>query len=171
MRSQGERECVNLGCGKAGLWVCSQCQVEWYCSAQCQTDHWPQHWRQCPPPPPPLQWPHITSILHTKQSVQTDSKSKEKSVQTENQGKQKSVQTENHSKQKSVQTENQSKQKSVQTESQSKKEKSVRAEASEIVVYPEAISSSWLKPQVIRRKLTELLLVESVISPAEFASN
>ena len=120
MRSQGERECVKPGCGKAGLCVCSQCQVEWYCSAQCQTDHWPQHWRDCPPPLPPLQWPDIT-----KPSVQAD-------------------------------------------QSQSKEEESVGAETSEVVVYPEVISSSWLKPQVIRRKLTELLLVESVISPAEF---
>ena len=125
MRSQGQRECVNPGCGKVGLCVCSQCQVEWYCSAQCQTYHWPQHWRQCPPPPPPLQWPDITSTLHTKQSVPAE-------------------------------------------QSQSKEEKSVRAEASEVVVYPEVITSSWLKPPVIRRKLTELLLVESVISPAEF---
>ena len=120
MRSQGQRDCAKPGCGKAGLCVCSQCQVEWYCSAQCQTDHWPQHWRDCPPPLPPLQWPDIT-----KPSVQAD-------------------------------------------QSQSKEEESVGAETSEVVVYPEVISSSWLKPQVIRRKLTELLLVESVISPAEF---
>ena len=43
-----------------------------------------------------------------------------------------------------------------------------REEPSEAVMYREVITSSWLRPQQIRKKLTELLLVESVISPAEF---
>ena len=41
-------------CSKAGGARCVTCKP-WYCSAQCQADHWPRHWRECLPLPD-LEW-------------------------------------------------------------------------------------------------------------------
>ena len=39
---------------------CCQCKV-WYCSPQCQEDHWPHHYFLCTPPPP-LEWPNLLVV-------------------------------------------------------------------------------------------------------------
>ena len=41
-------------CSKEGVARCVTCKT-WYCSAQCQADHWPRHWRECLPLPD-LEW-------------------------------------------------------------------------------------------------------------------
>ena len=41
-------------CSKVGVARCSTCKA-WYCSARCQADHWPRHWRDCLPLPD-LEW-------------------------------------------------------------------------------------------------------------------
>ena len=41
-------------CSKEGVARCGTCKT-WYCSVQCQTDHWPRHWRECLPLPD-LEW-------------------------------------------------------------------------------------------------------------------
>ena len=41
-------------CSKVGVARCSTCKA-WYCSARCQADHWPRHWRECLPLPD-LEW-------------------------------------------------------------------------------------------------------------------
>merc|ERR1719506_2144348 len=38
--------CV-AGCGRPGIYRCSQCQIPGYCSADCQHKHWPYHRIQC----------------------------------------------------------------------------------------------------------------------------
>ena len=42
-------------CSRAGRVRCSVCK-EWYCTAQCQANHWPVHRRECFQPPV-LVWP------------------------------------------------------------------------------------------------------------------
>ena len=41
-------------CSKVGVARCVTCKT-WYCSAQCQANHWPRHWRECLPLPD-LEW-------------------------------------------------------------------------------------------------------------------
>ena len=47
--SKTEPQCCNVGVAR-----CVTCKT-WYCSAQCQADHWPRHWRECLPLPD-LEW-------------------------------------------------------------------------------------------------------------------
>jgi len=47
--SRTEPQCCNVGVAR-----CVTCKA-WYCSAQCQADHWPRHWRECLPLPD-LEW-------------------------------------------------------------------------------------------------------------------
>uniref|UniRef100_A0A8W8JPF1 MYND-type domain-containing protein n=4 Tax=Magallana gigas TaxID=29159 RepID=A0A8W8JPF1_MAGGI len=34
-------------CSKFALYLCSKCQLFWYCSPQCQLKHWVTHQHQC----------------------------------------------------------------------------------------------------------------------------
>ena len=49
------RMCSNKPCTKEGVARCSVCKI-WYCSRECQEEHWPIHWRECLPLPD-LEWP------------------------------------------------------------------------------------------------------------------
>jgi len=46
-------------CSKAGACRCMVCKT-WYCSKECQADHWPIHWRECLPLPD-LEWPLLNT--------------------------------------------------------------------------------------------------------------
>ena len=51
------RMCSNKPCTKEGVARCSVCKI-WYCSRECQEEHWPIHWRECLPLPD-LEWPQV----------------------------------------------------------------------------------------------------------------
>ena len=55
-------------CSKAGACRCIVCKT-WYCSKECQADHWPTHWRECLPLPD-LEWP----VLQTTSSAAAEVK-------------------------------------------------------------------------------------------------
>ncbi|KAG5187399.1 hypothetical protein JKP88DRAFT_218600 [Tribonema minus] len=42
-----ERLCSADGCDAAGTKKCGACKMVYYCSAECQSSHWPAHKRQC----------------------------------------------------------------------------------------------------------------------------
>eukprot|EP00163_Fabomonas_tropica_P027030 TRINITY_DN5114_c0_g1_i1.p1 TRINITY_DN5114_c0_g1~~TRINITY_DN5114_c0_g1_i1.p1 ORF type:complete len:619 (+),score=73.97 TRINITY_DN5114_c0_g1_i1:44-1858(+) len=44
----GKKPRICAKCDKEGAkFVCSQCKQTYYCSQECQTSHWPTHYRQC----------------------------------------------------------------------------------------------------------------------------
>lgn len=40
--------CNNDGCGLMGLMRCARCECGWYCSPNCQKEHWIVHKSLCP---------------------------------------------------------------------------------------------------------------------------
>merc|ERR1719353_2483196 len=39
--------CGNPGCSQPGIYTCSKCGMQSYCSAECQKKHWPEHKKMC----------------------------------------------------------------------------------------------------------------------------
>ena len=53
---------------------CSVCK-EWYCTAQCQANHWPVHRRECVEPPA-LEWPNGSRYDGQLEELQADNVSR-----------------------------------------------------------------------------------------------
>ena len=66
-----------MQCSKDGVCRCIVCKT-WYCSKECQADHWPTHWRDCLPLPD-LEWPLLKSSS-TAYDVKENVSSKVESV-------------------------------------------------------------------------------------------
>eukprot|EP00662_Eupelagonemidae_sp_cell21_P057247 gene57247-biopygen50404 len=41
------RQCAGCGRADAQLHRCARCKGAWYCSSDCQKQHWPQHQPAC----------------------------------------------------------------------------------------------------------------------------
>ena len=169
---------------------CCQCKV-WYCSPQCQEDHWPHHYYRCTPPPP-LEWPNLLVVessldtpsltelkMETKKKAEVEIFAQEKSIEEKlaNEDSVLDISADNKKKtmkKAGVKTEDDVEQETApevchdQEKMKRKEEKQCVSLAS---LYPPALSSEKISRQRIRVNHTEVLSAEAIISPTEFSIN